>query len=97
MTFAQALVYFFREAFSSLVRSWKVSLVAIATIAMSLFLGGVFLLVSSNLRQVVERWQAEGKLVVYLEAEAGEAESQKLLVSLHRLPLVLCASERSHA
>lgn len=78
MNFSQALVYFLREAFSSLVRSWKVSLVAITTITMSLFLGGVFLLVSSNLRQLIEGWEEEGKLVIYIEPDAPTAAVERL-------------------
>ncbi len=78
MTFSQALVYFAREACVSLVRSWKISLLAIATIAVSLFLGGVFLLVSGNFRQLVETWQSESKIVIYLAAGAGAEESRSL-------------------
>ena len=54
MTLLRALRYFVREALVSLVRSWKISLLAVLTIAVSLFLGGIFLLVSSNLSRVVE-------------------------------------------
>ena len=38
----------------------------------SLFLAGVFLLVSRNLESTVRRWRDEARLVVYLEAAAGE-------------------------
>ena len=47
-----------REALVNLARGWKVSLVAVLTIAVSLFVGGAFLLVSSNLLASVERWGA---------------------------------------
>ena len=40
MTLFQALLYFLREAAVGLARSWKVSLLAVLTIAVSLFLGG---------------------------------------------------------
>ncbi len=78
MNLSQAIVYFLREAFSSLVRSWKVSLVAITTITMSLFLSGVFLLVSSNLRQLIEGWEEEAKLVIYIEPDATTGEAERL-------------------
>lgn len=74
MTLIQALLYFAREAGQNLVRSWKISLVAILTIAVSLSMTGLFLLVSSNLRQVVERWQAESKIIVYFEPTATPEE-----------------------
>lgn len=67
MTFGQALAYFLREAVVSLGRSLRVSLLAIGTIAVSLFVGGVFFLIASNLSSWLARARAEGKVVVYLE------------------------------
>ena len=75
MSFLQALAYFFREAVVNLVRGFKVSLLAILTITVSLFLGGVFLLVSGNLRERLDQWRDDSRLVVYLETGAG-AEAQ---------------------
>lgn len=63
------LGYFLSEAAVSLRRSWKVSLVAIVTIAMSLFIGGTFLLLTTNLSRVVEDWRSEAKIVIYLTAD----------------------------
>lgn len=78
MTFSQAIAYFTREACINLIRGWKVSLLAILTIAVSLFLAGIFLVVSANLRQVVERWQGESKIVVYLETGSEEPSRQRI-------------------
>ena len=75
MTFFQALQYFSQEALLNLLRGWKVSLLAIFTITVSLFLTGVFLIVGGNLGDVVEGWRAESKIVLYLE----EAASPQLL------------------
>lgn len=69
MSLAQALAYFSREALLSLVRSWKVSLLALLTITVSIFLAGVFLLVSTNLQRLIDRWQGESRIVVYLQPE----------------------------
>lgn len=74
MSFLQALRSFFRDAGVNLVRGWKVSLVAILTIAVSLFLSGVFLLASRNLAQSVERWQREARVVVYLTPQTSAAD-----------------------
>lgn len=71
MSFGQALLYFLREALLNLGRSFRVSLLAIVTIAVSLFVGGAFLLVGSNLESAVEGWRAEARLVVYLEPAAA--------------------------
>ncbi len=100
MTFTQAIVYFFREACLSLVRSWKISLLAVMTIAVSLFLGGVFLLVSGNLRQLVEAWQKESKIVIYLQAEASPEEIMNLKQRISDAPWTLevevIPSEQAH-
>ena len=74
MTFIQALVYFFMEATSNLIRSWKISLLAISTITVSVFLGGVFLIVSSNLRLLADQWRDESRLVIYLRSDATEQD-----------------------
>lgn len=74
MSFLQALRSFFRDAVVNLVRGWKVSLVAVLTIAVSLFLTGVFLLASRNLARSVERWQREARVVVYLTPQTTAEE-----------------------
>ncbi|MEO8504269.1 MAG: ABC transporter permease [Acidobacteriota bacterium] len=75
MTLLKALFYFFREAALNMARGWRVSLLAVLTIAVSLFVGGVFLLVSGNLAQVVESWRSEARIVVYMK-NAASAEDQ---------------------
>lgn len=84
MTFLQALLYFIKEAAMNLIRGWKVSLLAILTIAVSLFLGGVFLLISGNLRLLIEGWEKESKLVVYLEEGVELETKNQLLQDLQR-------------
>lgn len=89
MSFLQALVYFFREACLSLVRSWKVSLLAVVTITMSLFLGGVFLLVTGNLERVISQWSAESKIVIYLEDGSGDDTVSRLVDRIGEPPWVV--------
>jgi cell division transport system permease protein len=84
--FAQALLYFLREAAVNLLRGWKVSLLAVLTIAVSLFVGGAFLLVSGNLSGSIERWRDEVRVVVYLKPEATEADLRRLAAEASRLP-----------
>lgn len=88
MTLGQALRYFLREAGVSLVRSWKVSFLAVLVIAVSLFVGGVFLVVAGNLAQVVERARDESRVVVYFAPETGEAETGALAAELAAEPWV---------
>ena len=73
MTFLQAVLYFFREAAVNLLRSWKTSLVAVLTIAVSVLLGGVFLLASANVMDSIQRWRSEMRVVIYLRPQADLA------------------------
>jgi cell division transport system permease protein len=76
--FYQALSYFVSEAWQSLLRSWKVTLVAIATIGVSLFLCGAFLVTFRNLSRTVAQWQREVAVVVYLPRDVSRAEIDDL-------------------
>lgn len=86
MSFLQALWDFFREALINLARGWKVSLVAVLTIAVSLFIGGAFLLVSRNLMASVERWRGEMRVVVYLQPDTPEPVVRRLAAEAGRAP-----------
>jgi cell division transport system permease protein len=86
MSFLRALRYFFREAAVNLLRGWKVSLLAVLTIAVSLFIGGAFLLVSGNLAASVERWRGEMRVVIYLRPETSEADLRRLAAEAARGP-----------
>jgi len=88
VTFGKALRYFLREAGVSLVRSWKVSVLAVLVITVSLFVGGVFLVVAGNLARVVERARDESRVVVYFAPETGEAETEALASELAAEPWV---------
>jgi cell division transport system permease protein len=91
----QALAYFVVEAGVSLVRSWRVSLLAVLTIAVSLFVGGAFLLVGDNLSRLVERWREEARIVVYLDSEADDAARDELSRRLADAPWVAAVEERT--
>lgn len=78
MSLFRILSHFLNEALVSLWRSWKVSLLAIMTIAMSIFIGGTFLLLSDNLSRVVENWRQEAKIIVYLQSSAAAADVERV-------------------
>jgi cell division transport system permease protein len=63
-----------------------VSLLAVLTIAVSLFIGGAFLLVSGNLAASVERWRGEMRVVIYLRPETSEADLRRLAAEAARGP-----------
>jgi cell division transport system permease protein len=93
----QALFYFLREALVSLGRSWKVSLLAVVTIAVSLFIGGAFLTVGANLSGLVERWREEARVVVYLRPEATAEELDALRAAVRAADWVTGVEEKSAA
>jgi cell division transport system permease protein len=86
VSFVKALRYFFREALVNLARGWKVSLLAILTITVSLLVGGAFLLVSRNLLASVERWRGETRVVIYLQPETPPDALRRLAAEAGRAP-----------
>jgi cell division transport system permease protein len=74
----QALSYFVSEAFVSMARSWKVTLAAVLTIGVSLFLCGAFLVLFRNLQHTVAQWQQEIAVVVYLPRGVDRAQVEDL-------------------
>jgi cell division transport system permease protein len=86
MNLLQALAYFVGEAAVSLRRSWKVSLLAVVTSAVSLTVGGGVLLAASGLAARVDEWRRDARVVVYLDAEADAAARDDLLARLEAAP-----------
>jgi cell division transport system permease protein len=84
----RAFVYFFREAVVNLARSWRISLVAVSTIGVSLFIGGALLLVMGNLQRLIGEWRREAKVIVYLRPGVAPAADGALLAALRRSPWV---------
>lgn len=82
MNVFQAFRYFLREAAVGLVRSFRVSLLAIFTIAVSLFLSGLLFLVSKNLSRTVRDWRAEARFTVYLAPEVDAATKETVRSAL---------------
>lgn len=88
MSFFQALAYFLREAAVSLARSMRVSLLAVVTIAVSLFLAGTLFLVSSNLSATVASWRQEARFVVYLDPKIRADDRAAIVVAFQEAPWV---------
>jgi len=88
VTLGKALRYFLREAGVSLVRSWKVSFLAVLVIAVSLFVGGVFLVAAGNLARVVEQARDESRIVVYFAPETEKGAVTALADALTAEPWV---------
>ena len=70
-----ALRYAFDEAVASLWRGRQSGLLSTATIAVALFVLGVFLLATSNLERLSRDWSRTAELSVYL-GDAATPEDQ---------------------
>ena len=88
MSLARALRYFAREACLNLIRSWRVSLLAVLTITVSLLLGGAFLLASRNLAGSVEGWRGQLRVVVYLKPGTPASDLPRLAAAARAAPWV---------
>jgi len=88
VTLLQALRDFAREALVGLARSLRVSLLAALTIGVSLFLAGVFYLVSRNLETTIASWQDEARFVVYLAPEVPAEARAAIEAQLRAAPWV---------
>ena len=89
MNVARILAYFVAEATRSLLRSWRVTLLAISTIAMSIFIAGTFLLLSKNLERIFENWREQAKIIVYLSEDATSGDFERLSVAVDQAEWVL--------
>jgi len=73
MYFFRALGYSLEEALAGLWRNRLVNLVSIGTIAVTLFILGVFTAISTNLGRVVSGWSTKVQMTVYLDDTATAA------------------------
>ncbi len=74
-----ALRYFVTEAVVSLWRGRRASVPSILTIAIGLFVLGVFLVLMANLGEVVERWSSAAEFSIYLQDGVTEAEKAAVM------------------
>jgi cell division transport system permease protein len=88
VSLARALRYFAREASLNLLRSWRVSLLAVLTITVSLLLGGAFLLASRNLAGSVEGWRGQLRVVIYLKPGTPASDLPRLAAAARAAPWV---------
>jgi cell division transport system permease protein len=72
------MVYFVRSAVAGLRTTPVTSAVAIATIAITLLLAGIFTLVLGNMEDLLDRFGAHLQITVYLEEGLGEREQREL-------------------
>lgn len=67
MRFISNLFYYFSEAIANVLSNKIINILAIGTIAISLFILGIFLLVSANLSGVINEWGEKVQVNIYLK------------------------------
>lgn len=77
MRLLNTVLYCLEEAFVELWRNRLVNLVSIATIAVSLFILGIFATISSNLNSLLAGWSNRVQITVYMKDDAGLAEKKE--------------------
>ncbi len=87
MTLREAFRYFLGEALTNIRRSWRISLLAVLSIASSLFISGIFLLLGDNLSRIAAEWRSEAKLLIYL-ADGAEGQSERIRLRILERPWV---------
>jgi cell division transport system permease protein len=78
MRILHTILYCIEEALVELWRNRLVNLVSVVTIAVSLFILGIFATVSSNLNLLLVGWSNRVQLTAYLSDDAGAKDKQEM-------------------
>ena len=79
------LEYFIREVFNSLKRNNWMSVASIGTVAVSLFIFGMFLMLVMNMNKMVESLESQVQIKVYLEEDFSRDDARDLEVDLKKM------------
>lgn len=74
----QTVEYFFREVFLSMVRNRRMTFASIATVALSLFVLGVFLILVVNMNKLATSLENQIQISVYLSDKISDADQKNL-------------------
>ncbi|MFC1848603.1 cell division protein FtsX [candidate division CSSED10-310 bacterium] len=84
--------YFVKEALYSLRLSRSRTLISIATIGFALFIFGIYLLVSANIKRLIEKWQEEIHIEIFLSDELTLRETDSMGEKLRKKDDILQAT-----
>ncbi len=79
------LEYFVREVFHSLRRNNWMSVASVGTVAVSLFIFGMFLMLVMNMNKMVESLESQVQIKVYLKDDFTRDEARELEVELKKM------------
>lgn len=84
----RSLVYYFREAFRSIVRNGWMSFASIGVVAVTLFILGTFMLLNINVEHVTEDIKNQVEIIAYVDETFSREEVDRLRVKLIRIARV---------
>ena len=88
MTRIHLLTYFIREAIINMTRNKLLNTITIGTIAVSLTIFGIFLLIYVNLNSVVRRWSDSVQIVAYLDGNLSTDQQSRLDAQIRKIAYV---------
>ena len=88
MTFGRAASYFLREAASDLWRRRTVNVVSIAAIAASIYVVGLFILLTVNVGHLIASWAEENRMSVFISDSIAESERTRIERTIAGSPVV---------
>ena len=77
--------YFIREVIHSLRRNNWMSVASIGTVAVSLFIFGMFLMLVMNMNKMVDAMESQVQIMVYLEDDFSRDDARDLEVDLKKM------------
>ena len=77
-----------RDAFRSFLRNGWMSFASVATVAITLFLVGVFILAALNIDHLARQTESQVEISIYLKMDTSQDEIRKIEADLNNLPHV---------
>ncbi|MCH4178668.1 MAG: permease-like cell division protein FtsX [Megasphaera sp.] len=78
--------YFIREAFQSFCRNSFMSIASVATVTLSLFILGIFMIMAANLDYFAENLESQVQISIYLKDDLSQDQIQSVSARLKNLP-----------
>ncbi|NLZ93906.1 MAG: ABC transporter permease [Firmicutes bacterium] len=82
------IIYYFKEAFASILRNGWMSFASIAVVAVTLFIFGSFFLLNTNVQYVTDDIKEQVEIIAYVQNDLTAAETEQLRLQLIQLDKV---------
>lgn len=82
------IIYYFKEAFASILRNGWMSFASIAVVTVTLFIFGSFFLLNTNVQYVTDDIKEQVEIIAYVQNDLTAAETEQLRLQLIQLDKV---------